>query len=117
MALNSGSDFKNREIEQIKLKGSKGWSELANRLRDEEQELKIMLAAAESFPTEKVIDDWQERNSPSYVEALRHRLQQIRDALLRLSLESYDRCAKCGAKIDSRRLSTDPAVSRCPACK
>ncbi|MEW6734865.1 MAG: TraR/DksA C4-type zinc finger protein [Acidobacteriota bacterium] len=106
-----------RKPEQVKVNASKFWDEAAKRLRDEEDDLNATLAAAEAFSSEKIIDDWQERSSLNYEEALRHRLAQIREALIRLSRHTYGRCVECGAKIDEKRLATDPAISRCLACQ
>jgi RNA polymerase-binding transcription factor DksA len=104
-----------RELEKISV--SENWQEAARRLREEEHALNATLAASEAFPTEKIIDDWQERNSLNYEEALRQRLAQIRDALLRLCQQTYGNCIECGKKIDKKRLMTDPAISRCLACQ
>lgn len=95
----------------------KFWDEAAKRLQAEEGDLNAMLATAESFSSEKLIDDWQEHNSPIYEEALRHRLAQIRDALLRLCQQSYGRCIDCGIQLDKKRLMIDPAIARCFACQ
>jgi DnaK suppressor protein len=54
---------------------------------------------------------WQQRAQ------LERRLREVNDALDRLIDGDYGRCTGCKEQIDSRRLTADPAASRCIDCQ
>jgi RNA polymerase-binding transcription factor DksA len=117
MIKNSDLYLTKKVHRQYKPTNSQSWNETAKSLRDEERDLIETLIALKSFSTNKIIDHWLERNSLNYEKALRHRLAQIREALIRLGQHNYGVCSECGDKIDLKRLKADPAISRCLNCQ
>jgi len=50
-------------------------------------------------------------------EAVKHRLTQVRRALLRMKKGKYGLCEKCGQPIDPARLKVDPSITLCLQCQ
>lgn len=59
-------------------------------------------------------EDFEERSSK--LDLLEKRLRDINDALERLSNGTYDKCEKCGGKIEAERLDVNPAAKTCKNC-
>jgi RNA polymerase-binding transcription factor DksA len=117
MRVKVGNNYKRDEQPELSETGlSIEQDRIAERLIKEEQEMSLMLAAAEPIPLGEVIEEWQVQNSPLLQYFLSNRLRLIREALLRLRTGTYGRCPECGIKIDRKRLAADLAVSRCLVC-
>jgi RNA polymerase-binding transcription factor DksA len=90
---------------------------ILDRLRTEERELSLMVAAAETLPFGEVIDQWQVCNSQGYQRGLRNRIKQLRGAITRVQLGNFGSCIECGLKLDPKRLEVDLAITHCLVCR
>lgn len=97
------------------VKPSEQFSQTVGSLRNEEDWLKKELSYLAALG--KIIDNGTPRSSIHYEDALRRRLQQVRDAMLSLTLENFGKCLGCGVKLDPKHMETDPALTRCHQCQ
>ena len=59
------------------------------------------------------LDEFEERNAVTT--ELEGRLQEIKNALLRIEADGYGNCKVCGEEIEDARLEANPAAETCKA--
>lgn len=91
--------------------------EVGKIMEKEEEYLRTMGTLHPSDTADQAEEEWEDQEVVETLPSIRARCEGIVEALRRLEMEAYGKCADCGSRIPRRRLQFMPSAVRCLACE